>query len=148
MRLKTRSALALVVATLVVSPAVGQTSGDMRPLREVIGDGDQPASYIGTRCAAFFVATSEAMGDLIDAEMAQEAQGIARAFLGSAIGSMQARGMSQEDADAAAREEAGDLTAAYEARFAANRAAGDPAFSADPVFIADNADCLAALNGE
>jgi len=148
MKMFTTPTLALLAATLAWSPAAAQSSEEMRPLRDVIGDGEAPASYIGTRCAAFFVATTEAMGSLIDPEMSQQSDGIARAFLASAIDAMQAEGMSPDAADEAARQQARDLTAAYNARFAANRAAGNPAYSTDPVFFADNADCLAVLTGE
>lgn len=139
------AALLLIGGTV---PAPAQWLDELRPLRAVIGDGEAPVSYIATRCAAFFVATSEVLGDQIDPDMARQVDGIVTLFLTTAVGAMEADGQDRQAAQAAAEAEVIDLTAAYSARFAANIAAGNPAFAEDPVYLADNEDCLAVLAGE
>jgi len=143
-----RPALAALLALALATPLQAQWLEELRPLREVIGDGEAPVSYIATRCAAFFVASAELLDDQIDPEMANEVNGIVTLFLTTAADAMAAEGMSPEEAETAAEAEVIDLTAAYSARFSANIAAGGPAFAEDPVYLADNADCLAVLTGE
>lgn len=140
--------LALLPALALAAPLAAQQLDPLDPLREVIGDGEAPISYIGTRCAAFYVASTEVLGDQVDAAMQAQVDGMVSLLFSTAVSAMVADGMTPEDAEAAATAEIIDLTAAYRARFAANSAQGGPAFAEDPVYRADSEDCLAVLTGE
>lgn len=133
--------LAALLALGMATPAAAQ---EMQPLRDVIADGAAP-SYIATRCAAFFNASAAHLGDQIDPDMQAQVDMIVSLLISTGVNAMQADGMTQETAVDLARQEVTELTAAYRSRFAANEAAGHPAFAEDPLYRADNDDCLSVL---
>jgi len=144
MPLRTTS-LAALLALSLAAPLHAQ---EMQALRDEVGDG-APMSYIGTRCAAFFISSAATLGDQIDEAMQEQVNNIVALLLMTAVNAMvETEGMDREAARDAATEEAMALTEAYRARFEANMEAGNAAFAEDPMYMADNEDCLAVLVGE
>ena len=137
-----------LAALALATPAPAQRLDELRPLSDVIGAGEAPLSYIGTRCAGLFAATGAQLDDQLDADMRAQVNHMVLLLLATGAAAMEAEGMEPDAAQEAASAEAADIAAAWRARFAANIAQGRPAFAEDPLYLTDRDDCLAVLRGE
>ncbi|WP_071675096.1 hypothetical protein [Nioella nitratireducens] len=133
--------LAALVALGLATPVAAQ---EMQPLRDEIAGG-APLSYIATRCSAFFAASAAHLGEQVDPDMQSQVEMIVGLLMSTGVNAMQADGMTHDAAVDAASREVAELTAAYHTRFAANQAADHPAFAEDPLYMADNEDCVSVL---
>lgn len=134
-----------LLALLIPSPAMAQD--EMQPLRVEIGDG-APMSYIGTRCAAFYAASSAYLGDQVSEDMQDQVSNIVSLLTTTAVDAMEQEGLDTDAARDAVADEIGALSEAYRQRFEANAETGGTAFANDPVYLSDSEDCMAVLTGE